>query len=107
MASIFTDADFEQEVLKAELPVLVDFFADWCGPCKMMAPVIDGLAEKYAGKVKVGKVNVDNSPNSAARYRVMSIPTMILFKNGEPVDTIVGAVPEKELAGKMDQVLNS
>lgn len=105
MAKIFTDNDFNEEVLKSEIPVLVDFYADWCGPCKMMAPVIDSLAVKYEGRVKVGKLNVDDSPNSAAKYRVMSIPTIILFQNGEPVETVVGALSEDELSDKINGAL--
>ena len=107
MAKVFTDQNFEEEVLKSELPVLVDFYADWCGPCKMMSPVIEKLAEDYAGKVNVGKLNVDNSPASAAKYRVMSIPTMILFVNGEAKETLVGAMSEKELVQKIEQALNA
>lgn len=79
----FSSANFDTEVLGADKPVLVDFFATWCGPCKMMAPVIDALAEEYDGKISVGKLDVDESGDIAARYGVMSIPTMILFKNGE------------------------
>lgn len=106
MAKEFTDQNFEEEVLKSELPVLVDFYADWCGPCKMMAPVIENLAVEYAGKINVGKLNVDTSQASAVKYRVMSIPTMILFVNGEVKETIVGAVSQKELVQKLDQALN-
>lgn len=106
MAKTFTDQNFEEEVLKSDLPVLVDFYADWCGPCKMMAPVIENLAVEYAGKVSVGKLNVDTSQSAAMKYRVMSIPTMILFVNGEPKETIVGAVPESELVQKLDRALN-
>ena len=106
MAKEFTDQNFEEEVLKSELPVLVDFYADWCGPCKMMAPVIENLAVEYAGKINVGKLNVDTSQASAVKYRVMSIPTMILFVNGEVKATIVGAVSQKELVQKLDEALN-
>ncbi len=106
MAKEFTDQNFEEEVLKSELPVLVDFYADWCGPCKMMAPVIENLAVEYAGRINVGKLNVDTSQASAVKYRVMSIPTMILFVNGEVKETVVGAVSQKELVQKLDQALN-
>lgn len=106
MAKEFTDQNFEEEVLKSELPVLVDFYADWCGPCKMMAPVIENLAVEYAGKINVGKLNVDTSQAFAVKYRVMSIPTMILFVNGEVKETIVGAVSQKELVQKLDEALN-
>ena len=91
MAEIkLTDQNFEQEVLRADMPVLVDFWASWCGPCRMLAPVIAEIAEEYAGKVKVGKVNVDEQPNLANRYGIASIPTVMLFKNGEVVSTSLG-----------------
>lgn len=98
MAEIkLTDQNFEQEVLRADLPVLVDFWASWCGPCQMLAPVIAEIAEEYAGKVKVGKVNVDEQPNLANRYGIASIPTVMLFKNGEVVSTSLGYRPKNEL----------
>lgn len=102
MAFLFTDENFEQEALKCDQLVLVDFFADWCGPCKMMAPIVEELAEKYKESAKIGKLNVDNSPATAAKYRVMSIPTMLLIKNGEVVDTIIGAVSKAQLQEKID-----
>lgn len=101
MEVIFNDGNFNEEVLKSDIPVLVDFYADWCGPCKMMAPVIEKIAEKYAGKVKVGKLNVDASPASAAKYKVMSIPTFLVFKNGEVTGTLVGAVSQAALEAKL------
>lgn len=98
MAEIkLTDQNFEQEVLRADMPVLVDFWASWCGPCQMLAPVIAEIAEEYAGKVKVGKVNVDEQPNLANRYGIASIPTVMLFKNGEVVSTSLGYRPKNEL----------
>lgn len=98
MAEIkLTDQNFEQEVLHADLPVLVDFWASWCGPCQMLSPVIAEIAEEYAGKVKVGKVNVDEQPNLANRYGIASIPTVMLFKNGEVVNTSLGYRPKNEL----------
>lgn len=98
MAEIkLTDQNFEQEVLHADMPVLVDFWASWCGPCQMLAPVIAEIAEEYAGKVKVGKVNVDEQPNLANRYGIASIPTVMLFKNGEVVNTSLGYRPKNEL----------
>ena len=98
MAEIkLTDQNFEQEVLHADLPVLVDFWASWCGPCRMLAPVIAEIAEEYAGKVKVGKVNVDEQPNLANRYGIASIPTVMLFKNGEVINTSLGYRPKNEL----------
>jgi len=90
MEYLFTDQNFEQEVLKSDLPVLVDFFAVWCGPCQMMAPVIEEMAKELEGKVKIGKMNVDESPQTAEKFGIMSIPTLILFKNGEPVKTLQG-----------------
>jgi thioredoxin 1 len=92
----FTDSNFETEALKADKPVLVDFWAPWCGPCRMVGPIIEELAGSYSGKVKVGKLNTDDNPNVASRYGIMSIPTILLFKNGEIVDRIVGAVPKKD-----------
>ena len=98
MAEIkLTDQNFEQEVLRADLPVLVDFWASWCGPCRMLSPVIAEIAEEYAGKVKVGKVNVDEQPNLANRYGIASIPTVMLFKNGEVINTSLGYRPKNEL----------
>lgn len=102
MAIQFTDANFKTEVLEADKPVLVDFYADWCGPCRMMAPIIDELAAEYEGIVKIGKLNVDDNPNTARHYRVLSIPTMIIFKNGEVLDTVVGTVPKNVLKEKLD-----
>ena len=98
----FTDLDFDAEVLQADQPVLVDFWATWCGPCRQMAPVIDSLAERYAGKVKIGKLDVDHNPQAAQRFNVRGIPTMLLFKAGQPVEQIVGAVPESKLSKTLD-----
>ena len=105
MAKTFTDQNFKEEVLGASLPVLVDFYADSCGPCKMMAPVIEKLAEEYAGKVEVGKLNVDTNQRTAQEYGVMSIPTILLFVGGEKKAESVGAVPEKELKQKIEEVI--
>ena len=102
MAKIFTDETFQSEVLASDVPVLVDFYADWCGPCKMLAPVVEELAEEYQGKVIVGKVNVDHSPKTAQQYGVMSIPTVILFKNGKPVNQIVGFQSKNNLKAMLD-----
>lgn len=98
----FTDANFESEVSKSEGVVLVDFFAPWCGPCKMMAPVIDKLAEEYSGKAKIGKMDVDENNETAMKYEVQSIPTLIIFKNGEVVDKLIGFQSEEALKGKLD-----
>ena len=105
MVTNVTDRDFEQEVIKSNLPVLVDLWAPWCGPCRMVAPVIDRLAEKYTGKFKFCRLNVDENPGTAARYRIMSIPTLMFFKGGEAVDTVIGAVPERVLQPKIDELL--
>jgi len=96
-----TETNFENEVVKSPVPVLVDFWAEWCGPCRMISPIIDQLATEYAGKLKVAKVNVDDNQELAMRFSVMSIPTLIVFKNGNPVDQIVGAVSKDHLAGKL------
>jgi len=93
----FTDASFDQDVLNSEVPVLVDFWAEWCGPCKMIAPTVEHIASEYSGKVKVGKVNVDDNSAIAARYGIRGIPTLLLFKGGKVVDQRVGAVPKGEL----------
>jgi thioredoxin 1 len=100
-----TDASFEADVLQAEVPVLVDFWAEWCGPCRMIAPVLDDLAQEYSGRLKIVKVNVDENSVSAATYGVRGIPTLLLFKNGQLVETKVGAVPKGQLAAFIDSNL--
>jgi len=97
----FTDENFDKEVLKSELPVLVDFYAEWCGPCKMMGPVIDEIATELEGKWKVGKVNVDESPKSAEEYGIQSIPTLVIFKNGEAVERLMGFRGKEDLLEKL------
>lgn len=104
MECILTDANFETEVLEADLPVLVDFYADWCVPCKMMAPIVKEMAEKYGGKVKVGKMNVEENPDVAAKYGIMSIPTFILFQNGKKVSSVTGAIPKDELDAMLQNI---
>lgn len=101
MAIQFTVENFEKEVLGSDVPVLVDFWAEWCGPCRMLAPVIESLAGKAGGAYKVGKVNVDEQPDLARRYGIMSIPTVLLFKNGQLADKSVGLVPESKLAAML------
>jgi thioredoxin 1 len=100
----FDDGNFESEVLQADGPVLVDFWAPWCGPCRMIAPVVEELASENAGSVKVGKLNVDEAPLSAQSYGVNSIPTLVLFKNGEVVDRFVGVQPKSRLQQAIDSV---
>jgi len=99
----FTDASFDQEVLRSEVPVLVDFWAEWCGPCRMMAPTIDVVANDYAGKIKVGKVDVDANGDTAQRYNIRGIPTLLLFKGGRVVEQRVGAVGKSEVQKMLDQ----
>lgn len=96
-----TDGNFDAEVLKSDLSVLVDFWATWCGPCKMLAPAVAEIAEEYAGRVKVGKVNVDDAPGLAARYGITSIPALLLFRNGEVARTSVGFVPKADIAAML------
>ena len=95
--SAFTDSNFDREVLESEIPVLVDFWATWCAPCKAVAPLVDAVADEYVGRVKVGKVNVDENQSTPGKYSVRGIPTIILFKGGVVVDQIVGAVPKSQL----------
>lgn len=100
-----TDQNFDEEVLQAKTPVLVDLWAPWCGPCLMAAPIIEQVAEKYEGQLKVVKLNVDDNPEVANRYRVRSIPTLLLFKGGEVVDQAIGVQPEPQLSRMIDEVL--
>ena len=101
----FTDANFAEEVLKSEVPVFVDFWAAWCGPCKMIGPVIEELAGDYQGKVKIGKLNVDENGKTAQEFGVMSIPTMILYKGGKEINRLVGFMPKANIAKVLDQAL--
>ena len=100
-----TDASFDQEVIKSTLPVLVDFWAPWCGPCKMIAPVIEELAGEYVGKVKVCKLNTDENPDSASAYRISAIPTILLFKGGKLAQELVGLQSKDELKRRLDELL--
>ncbi len=105
MAIEFTDQNFEELVIQSDKPVLVDFWAEWCGPCRMVAPIVAQLAEEYDGKAVVGKLDVDNNPEVASRFGIRNIPTILFFKNGEMADKQVGAVPKSVLAGKLDALL--
>lgn len=100
-----SDDGFEKDVLQSDVPVLVDFWASWCAPCKAIAPVIDALADQYDGKVKIAKLNVDDNPATPGQYGVRGIPTLILFKDGSVVDQVVGAVPKNQLEGLLDKAL--
>jgi len=100
-----TDANFQQEVINSELPVLVDFWAVWCGPCRVIAPIVEELAGEYNGKLKVGKVDVDNNPDTAMKYGIRSIPTVLIFKNGEIVDRSVGTFSKQAILEKITPLL--
>ena len=100
-----TDASFETEVLKADLPVLIDFWAPWCGPCKAIAPVVEELSKEYAGRLKIVKMNVDDNPQTPSKYGVRGIPNLILFKSGQVRDQIIGAVPKAQLIKAISQVV--
>lgn len=101
----FTSASWDDEVLKAKGVVMVDFWAGWCGPCRMVAPTIEELAKEYAGKIKVGKLNTDENSDIATKYKIMGIPTIMFFKDGQKVDQIVGAVPKQQIKSKIDSLL--
>lgn len=100
-----TDDSFEQDVLKSDIPVLIDFWATWCAPCRLLAPVIDQLAVEFEGKIKISKLDVDNNPNTAMNYGVRSIPAVLIFKNGQLVDNIVGNVPKAKLIERLNAIL--
>ncbi len=97
-----TDSNFAEEVEKSDKPVLVDFWAEWCGPCRMVGPIVDELAGEYEGKAKVGKVNVDNNPDVSVKFGIRSIPALLIFKDGEVVDQIIGAVPKNQIKKQLD-----
>ena len=100
-----TDGSFKADVLDSDVPVLVDFWAPWCGPCRMVAPVVEEIADQYAGQVKVVKLNTDENPNTASQYGIRSIPTLMIFKGGQRVDMVVGAVPKTTLASTLEKYL--
>lgn len=97
-----TDNNFASEVLKSDKPVLVDFWAAWCGPCRMIAPIVEELAVEYDGKYKIGKMDIDNNPQTATQFGIRSIPTLLIFKNGKVVDTLIGSVPKAQFVQKLN-----
>jgi thioredoxin 1 len=101
----FTDATFEEEVIQSDIPVVVDFWAVWCMPCKMIAPIVEEISKEYAGKVKVGKLDVDNNPATGQKYGIRSIPSVLIFKNGEVAQMVIGAVPKAQIVAKLEAVL--
>ncbi|MCD6574701.1 thioredoxin [Candidatus Aerophobetes bacterium] len=101
----FTDENWEEEVLNSTIPVIIDFWAEWCMPCHIMSPIVEEMAEKYDGKIKVGKLNVDENPNTARRYMIMGIPTLLFFNEGKLVDKIVGVTPKKVVEDKIKKLL--
>jgi thioredoxin 1 len=101
----FTDGNFDNEVINSEIPVLVDFAAVWCGPCKAIAPTISALADAYAGRVKIGKMDIDQNPSTPVKYHVRAVPTLILFKDGKPVNQVMGAVNRRRLEDMLGSVL--
>jgi thioredoxin 1 len=104
-AAAVTDASFEEDVLQSDVPVLVDFWAPWCGPCRMVAPIVDEIAKDYEGKIKVYKLNTDENPNVASQYGIRSIPTLMLFTEGQKRETVVGAVPKDTLSRTISKYL--
>ena len=100
-----TDENFQKEVIKSELPVIIDFWAAWCAPCRMIAPIVEEIALEYDGKLKVGKLDVDNNQETSIKYGVRSIPTLLIFKNGQLKDTIIGAVPKSHIVQRLSNVI--
>lgn len=106
MALEITDSNFEQEVIKSDIPVMVDFWAPWCGPCRMIAPLIDELSNEYEGKVKVVKLNTDENPQTASEFQISAIPTLLFFKGGKVVKELVGVVPKEEIKKILDDLIS-
>jgi thioredoxin 1 len=102
---VVTDASFEDDVIKAETPVLVDFWADWCAPCKMIAPIVEELADEFDGSVRFAKLDVDSNPKTATNYGIRGIPTLLIFNGGQPVDQVVGAVPKSVLKRRLEEAI--
>jgi thioredoxin 1 len=100
-----TDTNFEQEVLKSDVPVLIDFWAIWCGPCRVIAPVVEEIAGEYEGKLKVGKLDVDNNPQTAVKYGIRSIPTLLIFNKGEVSEQMIGALPKAQIVDRVERVM--
>lgn len=105
MALEFTDANFDELVMKSDKPVIVDFWAVWCGPCRMVGPIVEEIGKEYEGKVVVGKVDVDNNPGTASKFGIRNIPTLLYIKNGEIVDKVVGAAPKQQLVKKLEAIM--
>lgn len=106
MAVKLTDENFDNEVIKSSIPVLVDFWAEWCGPCKMIMPIIDELAKEFSNKVKFGKLDVDDSPNTAAKFGIRSIPTIMIFKDGKVMDQMIGVQPKNVMKAKIESSIS-
>jgi thioredoxin 1 len=105
--SVLNDENFAAEVLSSELPVMVDFYATWCGPCKALAPIVEKLAQEYDGRLKVGKLNIDEAPGAPSQFGVRAVPTLVFFKAGKPVDTVVGLKRENELRERIDRLVGA